>query len=108
MTDWRNQMSDMMFEEIDESEVVGRVPGKRKLPKWEPMLSWDRVQLSDKAMARRGYSDLTEEDVEFLEEHKASVLANQHRMIDKELELMGIRIQNVKEVRNCKEVVIRL
>jgi hypothetical protein len=101
-------MSELFFEEIDESEVIGRGRGSKKLPEWIPVLTWGSPDLTDRFWEERGYGDLTEDDVEFVTKVKAEALANQHRMIDKDLELMGIRIKNVKAVRNCKEVVIRL
>jgi len=103
-------MSDFDFEIIDECDVIvsRRISNKQKLVKWTPLLSWDSTYDISGILESRGYTDLTKDDVEFVKKHKADGLANQNRMIDKELKLMGIRIKNVKAVRNCKEVVIRL
>jgi hypothetical protein len=96
--------------DISSLNTKGRSGGKRtkKLPEWIPILTWGTPDLTDRFWEDRGYGDLTEDDVQFVNKFKSESLANQHRMIDKDLELMGIRIKNVETVRNCKEVVIRL
>jgi hypothetical protein len=101
-------MSDAMFEEIDESEVVGRVRGKKKLPKWEPILSWDKPALTDEFWNVRGYGQPTEQDFEEMAEEKEESLRIQHARIDAQLKLLGVRIATVNAVRNQKEVRIKL
>lgn len=102
-------MSDLFFEEIDESEVVGRSRGKSKLPKWTPLLSWDRkVTVGDEFFDRRGYGQPDEEDFEEIEKAKEESLRKQNEAIDSWLVVMGIRKANVLKVRNQKEVRIKL
>jgi len=101
-------MSDAMFEEIDESEVVGRVRGKKKLPKWEPILSWNKPAPTDEFWNVRGYGQPTEQDFEEMAEEKEESLRIQHARIDAQLKLLGVRIATVNAVRNQKEVRIKL
>ena len=102
-------MSDLVFEEIDECEIVGRVrgSGKQKLPKWEPILSWNRPALPDSYWLWNGYR-LTERDYKVMAETKRESLRKQNEEVDKQIELLGIRSKNVRAVRNQKEVRIRL
>jgi len=105
-------MTDFDFEIIDEDDVVvsrrGGGKGKSKLPVWEPVLSWTKPNLSDKFWKDRGYGDLTEEDYEEVAKIKAVALAKQHAYIDRELEIWGIRSRTVLEIRNQKEVKVKL
>ena len=102
-------MSDLVFEEIDECEIVGRVrgSGKQKLPKWEPILSWNRPALPDSYWLWNGYR-LTERDYKVMAETKRESLRKQNEEVDKQIELLGIRSKNVRVVRNQKEVRIKL
>ena len=102
-------MSDFVFEEIDECEIVGRVrgSGKQKLPKWEPILSWNRPALPDSYWLWNGYR-LTERDYKIMAETKRESLRKQNEKVDKQIELLGIRTRNVRAVRNQKEVRIKL
>ena len=102
-------MSDLVFEEIDECEIVGRVrgSGKQKLPKWEPILSWNRPALPDSYWLWNGYR-LTERDYKIMAETKRESLRKQNEEVDKQIELLGIRSKNVRAVRNQKEVRIKL
>jgi hypothetical protein len=101
-------MSELFFEEIDESEVIGRGRGSKKLPEWLPILTWGTPDLTDRFWEERGYGDLTEDDVEFVTKVKAEALAKQHAFIDRELEIWGVRRRNVLEIRNQKEVRVKL
>jgi len=103
-------MSDFDFEIIDECDVIvsRRISNKQKLVKWTPLLSWDSTYDISGILESRGYTDLTKDDVEFVRKHKADGMANQNRVVDKEIELLGIRSRNVRAVRNQKEVRIRL
>jgi hypothetical protein len=101
-------MSEMFFEEIDESEVIGRGRGSKKLPEWLPILTWGAPDLTDRFWEERGYGDLTEDDVEFVTKVKTEALAKQHAFIDRELEIWGVRRRNVLEIRNQKEVRVKL
>ena len=102
-------MSDFVFEEIDECEIVGRVrgSGKQKLPKWEPILSWNRPALPDSYWLWNGYR-LTERDYKIMAETKRESLRKQNEKVDEQIELLGIRTRNVRAVRNQKEVRIKL
>lgn len=105
-------MTDFDFEVIDESEVVtsgrGGGKGKKKLPKWESPLSWNKPGLPDKFWESRGYGQPTKEDFEEIEKARIESLIRQNKKIDDWLKLMGIRKANVLEVRNQKVVVIKL
>ena len=103
-------MSDLFFEEIDESEVVGRSSGKGrpKLDAWIPILSWGTPNLPDNFWISRDYGDFTKEELEEIAEENADNLRNQHEYIDRELEIWGIRKRHVLEIRNQKEVRVRL
>ena len=102
-------MSDFVFEEIDECEIVGRVrgSGKKKLPKWEPILSWNRPNLPESFWRNSGYR-LYEFDYKRMAEAKRESLRKQNEEVDKQIELLGIRSRNVRAVRNQKEVRIKL
>lgn len=100
-------MSDFLFEEIDESEIVGSVRGKKKLPKWEPILSWNRPNLPESFWRHSGYR-LDEHDYKKMAEAKRESLRKQNEQVDKQIELLGIRSRNVRAVRNQKEVRIKL
>lgn len=93
---------------ISEDEVEHSRGGKRKLPEWTPILSWSRPQVPDFFWEWRGYGQPTKEDFEEMEQDKAEALAKQHEYIDRELEIWGIRSRHVLEVRNQKEVRIKL
>jgi len=95
------------FENVPEDEVIVS-SRKKELPKWTPLLSWDSTYDISGILESRGYTDLTKDDVEFVKKHKADGIANQHRVVDKEIELLGIRSRNVRAVRNQKEVRIKL
>jgi len=95
------------FELVPEDEVI-TTSRKKALPKWTPLLSWDSTYDISGILECRGYTDLTKDDVEFVRKHKADDIANQHRAVDKEIELLGIRSKNVLAVRNQKEVRIKL
>lgn len=95
------------FELVPEDEVI-TTSRKKKLPEWEPILSWNRPALSDKFWSRMGYGQPTERDFKIIEEAKRESLRKQNEEIDKELELLGVRIENIKAVRNQKEVRIKL
>jgi hypothetical protein len=101
-------MSELFFEEIDESEVIGRGRGSKKLPEWLPILTWGTPDLTDRFWEERGYGDLTEDDVEFVTKVKTEALAKQHAFIDRELEIWGVRSRTVLEIRNQKEVRVKL
>ena len=102
-------MSDFDFEIIDECDVIvsRRASGKKKLPKWEPILSWNRPTLPDSYWLWNGYR-LTERDYKIMAETKCESLRKQNEEVDKQIELLGIRSKNVRAVRNQKEVRIKL
>lgn len=102
-------MSDFVFEEIDECEIVGKVrgSGKQKLPEWEPILSWGRGDVSQ-LLIRRGYCQPNEQDFEEMTKQKEEAMRKQNVIIDEMIALRGIRIKNIKAVRNQKEVRIKL
>lgn len=104
------QSSDLMFEVIDESEVVTsrRRNTQPKLEEWVPILSWNRPQVLDSFWESRGYGQPTEEEFEEMSKIKAEALIRQNEYIDRELEIWGIRSRHVLEVRNQKEVRIKL
>lgn len=103
------QPDEMFFEIIDESEVVpSRRKAKPKLEEWVPILSWSRPQVPDFFWEWRGYGQPTEKDFKEMEEDRAESLAKQNEYIDRELEIWGIRSRTVLEIRNQKEVRIKL
>jgi len=93
---------------ISEDEVEHSRGGKRKLPEWTPILSWSRPQVPDFSWEWRGYGQPTEKAFKEMEEDRAESLAKQHEYVDRELEVWGIRSRTVLEIRNQKEVRIKL
>lgn len=88
--------------------VKTRSKRNKKLKKWTPVLSWEKPDLTDAFWNARGYGQPTEEDFEFIKEQREASLAAQNEDIDRQLEALGVRIQNINAVRNQKEVRIRL
>jgi hypothetical protein len=100
-------MSDF-FEEIDESEIVGRFREKReKLPAWVPILSWTRFDVPDEAWKARGYG-WSKEDQEQVDIVCAERLAEQNEKMDKVIKVLNDRRIFVQTVRETKEVRIKL
>ena len=100
-------MSDF-FEEIDESEIVGRFREKKeKLPDWVPVLSWARVGLSDDAWKVRGYG-WSKEDQEQVNIVCANRLAEQNEKMNKVIKVLNDSRIFVQTVRETKEVRIKL
>jgi len=104
------QPDEMFFEIIDESEVVTsrRRNAQPKLEEWVPILSWSRPQVPDFFWEWRGYGQPTKEDFEEMERQREESLAKQNEYVDREIEILGIRSRHVLEVRNQKEVRIKL
>ena len=104
-------MSDFDFEIIDECDVIvsRRASGKKKLSKWTPLLSWEReTTVGDEFYNRRDYGQPTEQDFEEISEQRNESLRKQNQIIDELIVVRGIRIKNIKAVRNQKEVRIKL
>ena len=102
-------MDDMMFEEIDESEIIGAVrsSGGKKLKPWVPVLSWARADLSDQAWEMRGYG-WSKEDQENVNIICAARLAEQNEKMNKVIKVLSDRRIFVQTVRETKEVRIKL
>ena len=93
---------------ISEDEVEHSRGGKRKLPEWTPILSWTRPQVPNFFWEWRGYGQPTEKDFEEIEKTKSESLAKQNDQIDRQIEVLRIRKETVLEIRNQKEVRIKL
>jgi len=88
--------------------VKTRSKRNKKLKKWTPVLNWEKPALPDSYWDKNGYGQPTEEDFEFVKEQREASLDAQNKDIDRQLELLGVRIQNINAVRNQKEVRIKL
>lgn len=100
--------------DISSLNVKSRRNGKRgkKLAPFVSPLSWTKsTDVSSVILDRRGYGITKESYEELVDEVVAAreaSLEKQNAMIDKDLELMGIRKRNIVQMRNAKEVRIRL
>lgn len=99
---------DFEIEIITEDEVESSRSSRAKLPGWIPILSWGTPDLPDRFWNDRDYGHFTKEELEEIAEENAENLSAQHEYIDRELEIWGIRKRHVLEIRNQKEVRVRL
>lgn len=100
-------MSDFVFEEIDETEVVGRVRGGKKLPKWTPVLSWICPPMDDSFYESRGYM-ANKSDIEEVEAIKKARLQETNDHVNKVIKILNDRKVFVQNIRETKEVRIKL
>lgn len=111
MTDPTPNRTVVKLDTINAKTRRGGKRGKKIAPFVSP-LSWTKsTDASSLILDRRGYSITKESYEELVDEVIAAREANlekQNAMIDKDLELMGIRKRNIVQMRNAKEVRIRL
>lgn len=89
-------MSERKVVALSELSVKSKRRRQKKLPQWTPVLKWEKPVLRDEFWEKRGYGNLTEEDIEQVIADRNEKVARQHVAVDRMIEQMGIRKQNIE------------